>query len=544
MNKPWLIYTRVSTQDQAQEGASLPAQEEACRHYLQAMRITAMEVISDPGLSGKDLERPGIQRILERVRAGEVAGVLAWKLDRFTRCLRDLLDVVKLLDRHQVALASVQERIDTSGPMGRFTIALMGALAQLESEQIGERTSLGMQQRIKEGCWVGGHVPAGLVVEEGADGKRRLARHPIHAAAVAQCWLMVIGGHSLREVAAFLTTSQVPTRRSPKWSTPAVSTLLRNERYIGLVVDQDHFDRAQVAVEARRTPMNHPQGDDAHDLGGRPSSRVWPFAGLVVCGLCGRALVGTQCKGRGGKLYPYFRCTGRLKAVCTARDLPAEAYERFMLEQVSKIVNDGERFEAMFRKSAEALGERSAAEAKPLADAISRRGGIIHRRDRLIALATTGDDATARAYQPAISKAQVELEAVDLEIARLEGTQAAAAVAHQRVDEWMTALAQGLTNLDGLKPEAQASVLSTLVRQVRLQPEAVEIDMWTNPPENETARGLSSPGLSSSTGVVRKTSRSWLPGLGPLRTWNTVHFNILTIRGRSRTVSLAPPVAN
>jgi hypothetical protein len=159
-------------------------------------------------------------------------------------------------------------------------------------------------------------------------------------------------------------------------------------------------------------------------------------------------------------------------------------------------------------------------------------------------MATTGDDASARAYQPAISKAQVELEAIDLEIARLEGTQAAAAVAHQRVDEWMAALSQGLTNLEILQPEAQAAVLTTLVRQVRLQPEAVEIDFWTNPPENETARGLASPGLSSGTGVVRKTSPYWLPGIGPIRTWDTVRFNIITIRGRSRTVSLAPPVAN
>ena len=544
MTKPWLIYTRVSTQDQAQEGASLPAQEEACRHYLQAMRITAVEVISDPGLSGKDLDRPGIQRILERVKAGEVAGVLAWKLDRFTRRLRDLLDVVDLLDKHQVALASVQERIDTSGPMGRFTIALMGALAQLEREQISERTSLGMQHRLREGCWVGGHIPAGLQVEEGADGKRRLVRHPIHGVAVARCWPLVVGGSSLRDVAGHLNEALVPTRKGGKWSTPAVSVLLANERYIGQVVDQDYFDRAQAALVKRRTPMNRPQGEDAHDLGGRPSSRVWPFGGLVVCGICGRALVGTQSKGHGGKLYAYFRCTGRLKAVCTARDLPAGAYEKFMLEQVAKLLERPGDFEAAFRDAAVSLQQRAAAGAAGLAEAISRRSGLVYRRDHLVGLAADGDAATARAYQPAISKAQTEIDTLDLEIARQQGLQSAAIVADQRVTEWLEVLRQGLTDLESLKPADQANVLACLIRQVRLKPDLVEIDLWTSPPENETARGLASPGLSSGTGVVRKTSPYWLPNLGGLRNWNTVHFNIITIRGRSRTVSLAPPVAN
>ena len=145
-------YCRVSTEEQAREGVSLAVQRERVTAYAQAKGLELVEVISDEGLSGKDLRRPGLRDLLERCDRGEVGHVIVWKLDRLTRRTRHLLSLVEdVFLAKQIELHSVSESLDTSTPHGRFVLTLFGGLAQMERELIAERTRSALAFKRQQG---------------------------------------------------------------------------------------------------------------------------------------------------------------------------------------------------------------------------------------------------------------------------------------------------------------------------------------------------------------------------------------------------------
>jgi DNA invertase Pin-like site-specific DNA recombinase len=132
------IYTRVSTQEQADSGLGLADQRVHCEAYCQLYGLTAPVLVTDAGLSASTLDRPGLQSILGTIAKGDALVVL--KLDRLTRSVRDLCDTLAASSRDGWALHSVRERLDTSSATGRFFVTILGAIAQWERETIGERT--------------------------------------------------------------------------------------------------------------------------------------------------------------------------------------------------------------------------------------------------------------------------------------------------------------------------------------------------------------------------------------------------------------------
>jgi site-specific DNA recombinase len=118
-------------------------------------------------VSAKDIERPQLQRLLHDVRAGRVSTVLVTKLDRISRSLHDLLDLMALFEKHGVLFVSLRDNIDTSGPVGRFILHILGAIAELERGITAERVAEDMKLRAKRGKWNGGMAPYGRVLVEG-----------------------------------------------------------------------------------------------------------------------------------------------------------------------------------------------------------------------------------------------------------------------------------------------------------------------------------------------------------------------------------------
>jgi len=155
-------YVRVSSESQADNGVSLDAQEAKISAYCVAMEWPLSEVISDPGRSAKSLERPGMASILEAVRAGLVERVVITKLDRATRSTRDLADLLDLFARHDVALVSIGETLDTGSAGGRLVVNLLGVVAQWEREACGERTSTALAHKRRERAAYG-PTPFGFV---------------------------------------------------------------------------------------------------------------------------------------------------------------------------------------------------------------------------------------------------------------------------------------------------------------------------------------------------------------------------------------------
>jgi len=125
---------------QAVQGVSLAAQEARIRAFAAAGDRNISHVIADAGETGKSLKRPGITELLEAVKGGTIGSIIVYKLDRLTRSLKDLMTVLELLEKHNVALVSICENFDTGTPVGQFTLHLLGAIGQLEVKQIAERT--------------------------------------------------------------------------------------------------------------------------------------------------------------------------------------------------------------------------------------------------------------------------------------------------------------------------------------------------------------------------------------------------------------------
>jgi site-specific DNA recombinase len=138
-------YTRVSTAEQAAEGVSLAAQRAKIEAYAVVKDWTLGEVIVDAGVSAKTLKRPGLARLVTLVKARAVDVVMVTKLDRLSRRVRDVYDLVELFERRGVALVSLQESLDATTATGRAMIGLLAVMNQLERETIGERTRDAMQ---------------------------------------------------------------------------------------------------------------------------------------------------------------------------------------------------------------------------------------------------------------------------------------------------------------------------------------------------------------------------------------------------------------
>jgi DNA invertase Pin-like site-specific DNA recombinase len=130
------IYTRVSTDEQAnQEYSSLERQREVCQHYVDIHREDGWHVVAiyeDAGYSGKDLDRPGLQELLDDVRAGKLDIIITYKIDRISRSLRDFYDFWEVLQQHNVKFVSATQNFDTSDSTGMLMLNILLSFAQFE----------------------------------------------------------------------------------------------------------------------------------------------------------------------------------------------------------------------------------------------------------------------------------------------------------------------------------------------------------------------------------------------------------------------------
>lgn len=157
------IYIRVSTDAQREEGYSIEAQKEMLTAYLVSKRIKNYEYYIDGGFSGSNIERPALKKLIEDIKNQKVSCVLVYKLDRLSRSQKDTLYLIEdIFNPNGVDFISLNESMDTSTPLGRLMLGILSAFAQLERENIRERTRMGMKERVKSGLWPGGgKVPFG-----------------------------------------------------------------------------------------------------------------------------------------------------------------------------------------------------------------------------------------------------------------------------------------------------------------------------------------------------------------------------------------------
>ncbi len=221
------IYTRVSTEDQAKEGFSLQAQRDRLEAFCKARDWEVADVYVDDGHSGRDVRRPAYQRMMaERDRWDTI---LVIKMDRIHRNSRHFMEMMENLGECEKDFVSATESLDTTTAMGRFVMDIIQRIAQLESEQIGERVYMGMSQKAKVGPGLLGFpAPLGYDLRKG-----RLYVNEGEAGIVREIFRMSLDGKTMEEIAKVLNARHLSTKMGREWAPIKIYRILHNPLYAG-----------------------------------------------------------------------------------------------------------------------------------------------------------------------------------------------------------------------------------------------------------------------------------------------------------------------
>jgi DNA invertase Pin-like site-specific DNA recombinase len=223
-----VLYTRVSTTKQAEEGISLEAQEARLRAWAAGQGLEVAACYVDAGLSGGRADnRPGLQAALDTVCKRR--GVLVvYSLSRVARSTRDALAIAERLEKAGADLVSLSESIDTTSAAGKMVFRMLAVLAEFERDLISERTSSAMDHLRRQGRKVSGNIPFGFDEAEGG----RLVANDREQVVLSRIRSLRDAGASLRAIAAALAEAGTPTKSGLLTWTPATirGVLLRDER--------------------------------------------------------------------------------------------------------------------------------------------------------------------------------------------------------------------------------------------------------------------------------------------------------------------------
>ena len=350
----------------------------------------------DDGYSGGSLERPEMQRLILDVQSGNLTHVIVYKLDRLSRSQKDTLYLIEdVFLPHNVAFVSLQESFNTSTAFGRAVIGILSVFAQLERENIYERTRSGMQKRVEAGYWMGGgRVPFGYDY----DRAQGILVPNQDAPKVRSLYELYLQGYSLQHIADLLglkyekLASQILTRKSN------VGYIVYNGveypgRHAG-IVSLETYEKAMVLMKERSQKRYC-------------STTGHLLSGLVYCGCCGAKMRyfkwGKSCY----KLVCYSQAKSKPYLVrdpdCSNAKADAAEIERIVVEDILAMIKQEdavfpqkEPIDVLFtlkrERNLEAqklkrLYQRyAAAEDEILTDAIDEQRALLRRmEDRLAA---------------------------------------------------------------------------------------------------------------------------------------------------------------
>ncbi len=221
-----ILYTRVSTREQADSGISLEAQRAKLTAYADLYDLEVVEVIEDAGESAKSLQRDGLQRALAMLRSGEADGLVVLKLDRLTRSVADWQILIDgyFGEKAGKQLFSVTDSIDTRTAAGRLVLNVLLSVAQWEREATGERTREALRHKINIGERVG-KVRFGYDL---SDDGRTLVSNSAEQLAIEWMKQLREEGLTLRQIASALTDRGISTKEGRKaWKHSTVSYILK-----------------------------------------------------------------------------------------------------------------------------------------------------------------------------------------------------------------------------------------------------------------------------------------------------------------------------
>jgi site-specific DNA recombinase len=472
-SKRTAIYIRVSSPEQAIEGYSIPAQKERLTAYCKAHDWVIADFYIDGGYTGADLKRPGIQKLISEIGSFDV--VLVYKLDRLSRSQRDTLYLIEeVFLPNGIDFVSMNESFDTSVPFGRAMIGILSVFAQLEREQIKERTIMGRMERAKNGLFHGGiFFPIGY---DYADGK--LVVNEYEAAQVRKIYDWYLDGTSPDKIAERLRGDGYTNRYSSWENATSIRSVLTSEVYIGTI----HF--GSVVVEnAHEALVSREVFEKVRELrikrqelfGDSPFQSKYLLVSMVFCGRCGSRYFVKHNWGGYKKYTCYARAnTSRRMAKaesCDNKNWGLEELEDVVCAEVEELFLSPAYLPRLVAKHKEAIRNKPRGESDVIRDKIADLDSqISHIMDLYQSKTIPVDVVSAR-----IGKLYSERTALDEQLNKIEPQGA-----REEVDEVkLTALIADLGAIWSLNDTAgKRQILQMIIKRIVLDGDSVEIE-WS-----------------------------------------------------------------
>ncbi|RIM19066.1 recombinase family protein [Staphylococcus chromogenes] len=354
------IYVRVSTEMQSSEGYSITGQINQIEEYCQFNNFKVVDVYEDRGISGKSMNRPALQRMLQDAKNGHIDCVMVYKTNRLARNTSDLLKIVEDLHKQNVEFFSLSERMEVSTSSGKLMLQVLASFAEFEHNNIVDNIFMGQTIRAKEGYYQG-NLPLGY--EKIPDSKHELMINQHEANIVKYIFEAYAKGHGYRKIANALNHKGYVTKKGKPFSVGSITYILSNPFYIGQIqfakykdwnekrrkgindkpviaqgkhspiISQDLWDKVQMRKkQIKEKPQVHGKGTNL-------------LTGIIRCPQCGAAMAASNTtntlKDGTKKRIRYYSCSNfrnKGSKVCSANSVRADVIEKYVMDQILEIV--------------------------------------------------------------------------------------------------------------------------------------------------------------------------------------------------------------
>jgi site-specific DNA recombinase len=284
-----------------------------------------------------------LKELLQDIRDGKIHCVLAYKIDRLTRSVRDFHVLMDQFDRNGVKFVSITQSLDTHHPMGRLLRNILLDFAQFEREMTADRTRDKMQQRASKGLWNGGNVPYGYHNQD-----KRLVLHPIEAERVRFMFHQYAQNPSVARLRQELYLRGWYPRSGKYWGKMTVSYILANPIYCGKVKfngERHEGEHDALIDEALYHKVQSLQPERTRVI--TRIERVFLLKGLLKCSICESFMTPhyTQKRRKDGSVnrIAYYRCTKTMHQstkVCTINSMNAAHIEKQVADYLMRLCQD------------------------------------------------------------------------------------------------------------------------------------------------------------------------------------------------------------
>jgi site-specific DNA recombinase len=353
------FYTRIST-DEDHQKYSLDAQNDRLEAFCKAQwgDDWRLHKIYRDMESGTHMNRPGLEEMLFDAEGHAFDSLLVFRVDRLSRKVRELAQMVDELTKHGIVLKSITEPFDTANAAGKMMLQMLGVFAEFEHATIVERTKVGMEKKAKSGKFVGGNVPYGFRL----DPDKGLVLHEEEALIVRKMFKMyAFGREGSSAICTQLNEAGHRNRRGQKWCRRVVLYMLRNPVYVGKIrwrgilyqgthdplISQVLFEKANEVLQDRNEA---PKGRQWHN----EDQRL--LTGIIRCARCKGPMVGSGGY-KNGVYVPYYVCSKRINHhECEQDYVRADLLESAIIEDVKTMFRDEQFMARIWEEANKRLG--------------------------------------------------------------------------------------------------------------------------------------------------------------------------------------------